>query len=175
MTNPGTTSNLYVGRVKWFNNKTGYGFITVTDGDRSGTDVFAHHSSITVSKEQYRYLVQGEYVNLTINRVTEGPHEFQAGVITGINGGQLMCETLNETHRQIRTVRPRTTNPENVPESTPDEEGWQTKSYKKALNVAPTTPTKNPNWNPNSDSKRAPRKSSQKPQQTKNTKQSNKR
>ena len=33
-----------IGRVKWFNNKAGYGFITVTDGSRSGTDVFVHHS-----------------------------------------------------------------------------------------------------------------------------------
>ena len=32
------------GRVKWFNNKAGYGFITITDGDRVGTDVFVHHT-----------------------------------------------------------------------------------------------------------------------------------
>ena len=52
----------HTGRVKWFNSKTGYGFVTVTDGSKSGTDVFVHHSSVQVEKEQYRYLVQGEYV-----------------------------------------------------------------------------------------------------------------
>ena len=47
---PATES--FTGRVKWFNNKAGYGFITITDGTRSGTDVFAHHSSISVSNQQ---------------------------------------------------------------------------------------------------------------------------
>ena len=28
------------GRVKWFNNRAGYGFITVTDGEHNGIDVF---------------------------------------------------------------------------------------------------------------------------------------
>jgi cold shock CspA family protein len=34
----------FTGRVKWFNNKAGYGFITATDGPNSGTDIFVHHS-----------------------------------------------------------------------------------------------------------------------------------
>lgn len=95
-------TSVYIGRVKWFNNKSGYGFITITDGPKSGTDVFVHHTSVTVEKEQYRYLVQGEYVSLTLAEVTGGTHEFQAGQVTGINGGQLMCETLNETRQQVR-------------------------------------------------------------------------
>ena len=48
------------GRVKWFNNKAGYGFITVTDGSRSGSDIFVHHSGINVENQQYKYLIQGE-------------------------------------------------------------------------------------------------------------------
>lgn len=92
----------YTGRVKWFNNKTGYGFVTVTDGSKSGTDVFVHHSSVQVEKEQYRYLVQGEYVQFELSRMSEGPHEFQASNVTGVNGGQLMCETLLENGNQVR-------------------------------------------------------------------------
>ena len=35
-----TPSERLIGRVKWFNNKAGYGFITVTDGERSGFRYF---------------------------------------------------------------------------------------------------------------------------------------
>jgi CspA family cold shock protein len=99
-----------LGRVKWFNNKAGYGFITVTDGVKSGSDVFVHHSSIVVSQEQYRYLVQGEYVTLNLVHCPEGAHEYQAGKVSGINGGKLMCETRNElkqsrvAHKQTQSV-----------------------------------------------------------------------
>jgi len=83
----------FTGRVKWFNNKAGYGFITITDGVRSGTDVFAHHSSISVSDQQYKYLVQGEYVEFNLSDTQNDKHEFQASNICGIKSGQLMCET----------------------------------------------------------------------------------
>lgn len=96
----------YTGRVKWFNSKTGFGFVTVTDGPKSGTDVFVHHSSVQVGKEQYRYLIQGEYVQFELCAVRDGPHEFQAGNVTGVNGGQLMCESLLESGKQVRTYRP---------------------------------------------------------------------
>jgi CspA family cold shock protein len=59
---PSAASEHLLGRVKWFNNKAGYGFITVTDGPKSGTDIFVHHSAINVENQQYKYLVQGEYV-----------------------------------------------------------------------------------------------------------------
>ena len=35
------------GRVKWFNNKAGYGFITISSDEQSGEDVFVHHSAIS--------------------------------------------------------------------------------------------------------------------------------
>lgn len=99
-TNSGVTTSSTVdrltGRVKWFNNKAGYGFVTVTDGPRTGTDVFVHHSAIGVSSEQYRYLVQGEYVEFGLSDVKNGTHEFQASSVSGIKGGKLMCETRNE-------------------------------------------------------------------------------
>ena len=52
-----SSSEKFTGRVKWFNNKAGYGFVTVTDGSKSGSDVFIHHSAIKVDAEQYKYLV----------------------------------------------------------------------------------------------------------------------
>ena len=89
-------SERVIGRVKWFNNKAGYGFITVTDGSRSGSDVFIHHSAISVESQQYKYLVQGEYVNFDVVRTTSGTHEWQASNVSGVNGGKLMCETRRE-------------------------------------------------------------------------------
>ncbi len=84
------------GRVKWFNNKAGYGFITVTDGLRSGSDIFVHHSTIQVENQQYKYLVQGEYVDFGIVKTSSGQHEWQAVDVHGIKGGKLMCETRHE-------------------------------------------------------------------------------
>jgi CspA family cold shock protein len=86
-----------IGRVKWFNNKAGYGFITVTDGSRSGSDIFVHHSTIQVENQQYKYLVQGEYVEFELVNTAAGAHEWQASNVHGIKGGKLMCETRNET------------------------------------------------------------------------------
>jgi CspA family cold shock protein len=93
----GTTSEeRLIGRVKWFNNKAGYGFITVTDGIQSGSDIFVHHSAIGVSNQQYKYLVQGEYIEFSITPTQGGAHAFQASCVCGIKGGKLMCETRNE-------------------------------------------------------------------------------
>jgi len=94
-------SDRYTGRVKWFNNKAGYGFVTVTDGPKAGTDVFVHHSSIKVDGELYKYLVQGEYVEFSLLSSTSDNHEFQAGDVSGIKGGKLMCET----RRELRSAR----------------------------------------------------------------------
>jgi cold shock CspA family protein len=83
----------FFGRVKWFNNKAGYGFITVIDGSTAGSELFIHHSSIKTATEQYKYLVQGEYVEFTLSTVATGAHESQAVDVTGIRSGLLMCET----------------------------------------------------------------------------------
>ena len=90
---PSAASEHLLGRVKWFNNKAGYGFITVTDGHRSGTDIFVHHSAINVENQQYKYLVQGEYVEFHLIKTDSEKHEWQASTVSGIKGGKLMCET----------------------------------------------------------------------------------
>tara|TARA_B100001758_G_scaffold244420_1_gene255741 strand:- start:5848 stop:6381 length:534 start_codon:yes stop_codon:yes gene_type:complete len=84
-----------LGRVKWFNNKTGYGFITSCDCDKESMDVFVHHSQITVATQQYKYLVEGEYVHFTLSDSTNNEHKHIATGVSGINGGNLMCETRN--------------------------------------------------------------------------------
>ena len=94
----------FTGRVKWFNNKAGYGFITVTDGDKKGTDIFVHHTGVVVDSEQYKYLVQGEYVSFELKKMDSGDHEFHAFNVRGVNSGMLMCETRNE-NKTTRNVR----------------------------------------------------------------------
>lgn len=97
-TSPQATASAekFTGRVKWFNNNAGYGFITITDGVKSGEDIFVHHTAIVVQSEQYKYLVQGEYVSLSLATTTNATHETQAVGVSGINGGKLMCETRRE-------------------------------------------------------------------------------
>ena len=95
-----TSPDRRLGRVKWFNNKAGYGFLKVVENDGKETDdVFVHHSSIKVSKEQFKYLVQGEYIDFTIGSIESGEHKFQATEVSGVNGCKLMCETRNEAFK----------------------------------------------------------------------------
>jgi cold shock CspA family protein len=89
------------GRVKWFNNRAGYGFVTLTRGKACGRDIFAHHSGIKVGSEQYKYLVQGEYVEFDSCKSNNDKHPLQACNICGVDNGKLMCETRNE-NRQNR-------------------------------------------------------------------------
>jgi len=84
------------GRVKWFNSKSGFGFITITEGEKAGNDIFVHHTSLNVSNDQYRYLLEGEYVELEISEVATGKHDMQAAEVKGIKGGKLMCETRHD-------------------------------------------------------------------------------
>ena len=91
-----TIATKVIGKVKWFNNKAGYGFITVTaDNDYNGKDIFTHYTAINVTNSQYKYLVQGEYVEFNLVKPDSGSHEYKAMLITGISGGELMCETSN--------------------------------------------------------------------------------
>ena len=95
-----------VGKVKWFNNKAGYGFITASEGEYSGKDIFVHYSTINVSNLQYKYLVQGEYVEFELIKSQTDKHEYQATNVTGIRGGSIMCETRSTLRTSPVKSRP---------------------------------------------------------------------
>jgi len=89
------------GRVKWFNNKDGFGFINVCEeGEHSAKDIFVHWNSLEVQSSQYKYLVQGEYVEFSLAKPEKGTHEFHAVGVCGLKGGPLMCETRRTNTQQ---------------------------------------------------------------------------
>lgn len=55
------------GKIKWFDNKKGFGFIS----QASGQDVFVHHSSI--EGEGFKTLEEGEDVSFEIIESDKGP------------------------------------------------------------------------------------------------------
>ena len=56
------------GKVKWFNDQKGFGFITPDEGDR---DLFVHHSGI--EKDGFRTLAEGEKVKFNVEEGDKGP------------------------------------------------------------------------------------------------------
>lgn len=63
------------GKVKWFSNQKGYGFITAEDGK----DVFVHHSAI--QGDGYKTLNEGQEVEF---EVITGPKGQQAANVQKI-------------------------------------------------------------------------------------------
>ncbi|EAT13396.1 cold shock domain-containing protein [Bermanella marisrubri] len=60
---------MQTGKVKWFNNAKGYGFIL---SDEGGEDLFAHYSSIQV--EGYKTLKAGQSVQFDTKPSDQGTH-----------------------------------------------------------------------------------------------------
>ena len=56
------------GTVKWFNESTGFGFITPSDGSK---DVFVHFSDI--ASEGFRTLAEGQDVTFDVEEGAKGP------------------------------------------------------------------------------------------------------
>jgi cold shock CspA family protein len=107
------------GRVKWFNDRRGYGYITcITEGEFHNNDIFVHHTNVRPLESKYRSLYTNEYVQFYLGQadvayddndnpvVTDYKH--QATHVTGIAGGPLLCDG---------SYRPNTSNQRRTPNS----------------------------------------------------------
>lgn len=65
-----------VGKVKWFNNAKGFGFIVPDEG---GEDIFAHYS--TIQMEGYRSLKAGQEVQFDVQQGPKGLHAENIDVV----------------------------------------------------------------------------------------------
>jgi CspA family cold shock protein len=63
------------GRVKWFNDKKGYGFIETGNGE----DVFVHFSSIEGAG--FKSLSEGQKVSFEVEQGTKGPQAVKVKAI----------------------------------------------------------------------------------------------
>ncbi len=56
------------GKVKWFNDQKGYGFITPDDGSK---DLFVHHTAIIA--EGFKTLAENQAVEFEVQESDKGP------------------------------------------------------------------------------------------------------
>lgn len=114
----------YTGQCKWFNDKLGYGFVTICDGDEKGKDIFVHHSGIKPLNSNYKTLRKGEYIQFN---VVDGMNGLQAVDVRGIGGGPLMCDFVSS--RKV-VGSPPLPYPA-PPPPPPPRHGWQTVAGRK--------------------------------------------
>jgi CspA family cold shock protein len=67
LNNKEEVNNMASGKVKWFNDAKGFGFITQDNG---GDDVFCHHTAIQV--EGFRTLAEGQKVSFEVTKGAKG-------------------------------------------------------------------------------------------------------
>ena len=63
------------GRVKWFNNEKGYGFIEYKDNE----DIFVHYYAI--NQDGYKSLTEGQYVEFNLVETAKGYQALDVVVI----------------------------------------------------------------------------------------------
>ena len=77
-----------VGKVKWFNNAKGFGFINTDaregrDEDGKEIDIFAHYSAIDM--DGYKTLKAGQIVSFEIVQAPKGLHAVKIAAATSPN------------------------------------------------------------------------------------------
>lgn len=67
---------MYHGKVKWFSNEKGYGFIETDEGE----DVFVHFTGI--NEEGFKTLDEGESVSFEVTEGNRGPQAANVSKLT---------------------------------------------------------------------------------------------
>lgn len=96
-----------IGRVKFFNSRRGFGFITgdVFDPVAAQRDYFFHFASVEPQSDNYKvFLRTNEYVEFELKETdnTDSSKRFVATAITGLNNGPLLMDAprrLETSHR----------------------------------------------------------------------------
>ena len=93
-----STEDTYIGRIKWFNNKKGFGFLSNCE---TNEDVFIHHTGISLGEESlnsnvniFKTVIEGEYVSY--QKKIDKEDRSVAKNVTGVHGGPLLCENINK-------------------------------------------------------------------------------
>lgn len=89
-----SSHNIKHGKVKWFNNAKGYGFI-VEDG-KPDEDLFAHYSAITM--DGYKTLKAGQAVDFVITQGPKGLHASEIKAASEVQTAQ-HSGTSSPTHK----------------------------------------------------------------------------
>ena len=98
MTEQTSEDTTYIGRIKWFNNKKGFGFLSNCETEE---DVFIHHSGIKLNEATlnsdvnvFKTVIEGEYVSY--QKKIDEENRTVAKNVTGVLGGILLCENTNK-------------------------------------------------------------------------------
>lgn len=70
------------GKVKWFNDAKGYGFIQTVDGPYAGKDIFVHYSEVV--KDGYKTLAQGQDVEFELMDTPKGLQAKSVAIMGGV-------------------------------------------------------------------------------------------
>jgi CspA family cold shock protein len=89
------------GRVKWFDNRKGFGFVNNLSNN---AEVFVHHSGLTSQNGVFRTLYPGEYVEFDLHHDPQSNRDYAVNV-TGVQGGSLLCDNQG-TRLMVRRTRP---------------------------------------------------------------------
>jgi len=109
MTDTNTNYGSEVGKVIWFDQKKGYGFIKVVSpqSEHVSKEIFFHFSSIQ-SLNSFKKVYPGEYVSFNVvhqvlsdGEVVEG-REFKCDKITGVYGDKLLVDNEEFIIRAIK-------------------------------------------------------------------------
>ncbi len=82
---------MQTGRVKWFNNAKGYGFVRP---DQGGDDLFVHYSYITM--DGYKTLKAGQPVSFDIKEAPKGNHAINLNILGDVRDDDAPRHAVND-------------------------------------------------------------------------------